>query len=601
MSCSRTHYVLITICLLLSAAPRAWAQDAPAAAAPAAPAAPDKPPLTQEELDQMLAPLALYPDSLLSQVLMASTYPLEVVEADRWLKANPNLKGDALAVELEKQTWDPSVKSLVNFPEVLGLMSEQLNTTVKIGDAFIDDQARVMNTVQQLRAKAQSAGNLKSNEQQKVIVEAPPPDATTTTTQIIKIESPSPEVVYVPTYNPTVVYGTWPYPSYPPYPYYPPRPPGYVATAAISFGVGVACGAAWGYAWGGCNWGHGDVDIDVNRNTNINNTRIDRNKYQNQINNNRTNVKGGNRSNSFQHNPAHRQGVPYRDNKSAQKFGGASDARAAQAREQYRGRADAGRQEIARGGADQFKGNNPANRAGAGNRDNVGQNRAGANQGNLGQNRAGANQGNVGQNRAGAGNANRSAGAAQNRAPSSGSKGSAFSGTNRSGSQTRADSQRGQASRSASRSASPSRSGGGSRGGASRGGGGGGRGGGGGGGRGRSDIAMKENFAPVDPQETLRMVLTLPITTWNYKDDSSTRHLGPMAQDFYSAFGLGSDDKTIGFLDEGGVALSAVQGLNQRIVEQDAQIAALKAELAELKALTQKQTAISAAGKASGN
>jgi len=579
------------------------AQDAPApaAAAPAAPAAPDKPPLSQEELDQMLAPIALYPDSLLSQVFMASTYPLEVVEADRWVKSNSSLKGDALAVELEKQTWDPSVKSLVNFPEVLGLMSEQLNTTVKIGDAFIDDQTRVMNTVQQLRAKAQAAGNLKSNEQQKVVVEAPPPDATTTTTQIIKIESPSPEVVYVPTYNPTVVYGTWPYPSYPPYPYYPPRPPGYVATAAISFGVGVAAGAAWGYAWGGCNWGHGDVDIDVDRNTNINNN-IDRSKYKNEINQRNQNRgqgqgqgRGQGRGNSFQHNPAHRQGVPYRDNKSAQKFGGASDARAAQAREQYRGRADAGRQDIARGGADQFKGNNPANRAGTANRDN------------LGQNRAGANQGNVGQNRAGAGNANRSAGAAQNRPASSGSKGNAFSGANRSGSQARADSQRGQASRSASPSRSgggASRSGGGSRGGgggASRGGGGGGRGGGGGGGRGRSDVAIKENLAPVDPQETLRLVLTLPITTWNYKDDTASRHLGPMAQDFYSAFGLGSDDKTIGFLDEGGVALSAIQGLNQRIIQQDAQIAALQAELAELRALVRKQTATSAAGKASSN
>src|SRR5262249_21205915 len=159
----------------------------------------------------------------------------ELVLADRWVKAHKDLKGDALAKELEKQSWDPSVKSLCNFPEVLAAMSEKLDLTTKIGDAFLDDQKRVMDTIQSLRGRAQSQGNMKSNEQQKVIVETQP----TTQTQIIKIESTSPEVIYVPSYNPTVVYGTWPYPAYPPPAYY--YPPGYVATAAVSFGIGVAC------------------------------------------------------------------------------------------------------------------------------------------------------------------------------------------------------------------------------------------------------------------------------------------------------------------------------------------------------------------------
>ena len=202
-------------------------------------------PFKQEELDQLVAPIALYPDSLLAQILMASTYPLEVVQAGRWVKANQKLKGDALTAALEKQDWDPSVKSLVNFPQVLDMMNEKLDWTQKLGDAFLAQQKDVMDTVQKLRLKAYGEGNLKTTEQQKVVVEEE--------TKTIIIEPAKPEVVYVPTYNPTVVYGAWPYPAYPPYYYY---PPGYVPGAALfSFGVGVAMGAAWGYAWGGCEWG----------------------------------------------------------------------------------------------------------------------------------------------------------------------------------------------------------------------------------------------------------------------------------------------------------------------------------------------------------
>ena len=368
--------VLVMAAMLAIAVYPAVARQ-PAATAPAEDAGP--PPLKREELEQLLAPIALYPDSLLTQMLMASTYPLEIVQADRWAKEHKDLKDAALTAELEKQTWDPAVRSLVNFPEVLAMMSEKLDLTIKLGDAFIAQQADVMNTVQNLRAKAQAEGNLKSNDQQNVIVEAPPPAQQTTViveqaapppTQIIKIEPTQPQVIYVPSYSPTYVYGGWPYPSYPPAPYY---PPGYVASNMISFGVGVACGAAWGYAWGNCNWGGNDVDIDIDRNTNINNN-IDRSKYKAEFQNRQTNVQRGEGGRagaqgqgkgSWSHNPQHREGVPYRDNKTAQQFGGTTRTQQAnQARSAYSGRAEAGRQDLARGGASEYRGSGAQNRAG---------------------------------------------------------------------------------------------------------------------------------------------------------------------------------------------------------------------------------------------
>ena len=191
----------------------------PAAPAPAggegAATAGDK--LSQEQLDQLVAPIALYPDDLLSQVFMASTYPLEIVQADRWVKAHKDLKGDALDKALAEQSWDASVKSLVQFPDVLSMMSEKLDITSKLGDAFIAQQKDVMDAVQRLRAKAKDAGNLQSNQQQTVIINQAPAGAATP--QTIVIQPAQPEVVYVPQYNPTVVYGAWPYPAYPPYPY----------------------------------------------------------------------------------------------------------------------------------------------------------------------------------------------------------------------------------------------------------------------------------------------------------------------------------------------------------------------------------------------
>ena len=284
----------------------------------------------QEELDQMLAPIALYPDSLLGQVLIASTYPLEIVQADRWAKTNKNLKGDPLTAALEKQDWDPSVKSLINFPQVLSMMSEKLDWTQKLGDAFLAQQKEVMDTVQKLRFKAKEAGNLKTTQEQKVIVQE----------KVIIIEPASPQVIYVPTYNPVVVYGVWPYPAYPPYYYY---PPGYVATtAAFSFAAGVAVGAAWGYAWSNCNWNHGDVNINVNQNNSINNN-INRDKYQRP-------GQGG--SGTWQHDPDHRKGVSYQDQGTAQKYNKGSSSEAAKNREAFRGRSETGRQDFSRGTGD---------------------------------------------------------------------------------------------------------------------------------------------------------------------------------------------------------------------------------------------------------
>src|SRR5688572_17201897 len=251
---------MLALALLLLANPT---QPAPTAD----PAATQPTPFKPEELEQIVAPIALYPDTLLAQVFMASTYPLEIVQAARWSKAHPEVKGDAVAKEMEKQVWDASVKSLVTFPDVLKMMDEKIDWTQKLGDAFLAQQKDVMAAVQRLRVKAKDTGNLKTTKEQVVKTEAAPAGAPAP--QIVVIESSSPEVIYVPTYNPTVVYGAWPYPAYPPYYYY---PPGYAAGAAFfSFSAGVIVGGA---IWGNCNWGGGDVDIDINRYNNFNRNEI---------------------------------------------------------------------------------------------------------------------------------------------------------------------------------------------------------------------------------------------------------------------------------------------------------------------------------------
>jgi hypothetical protein len=301
-------------------------------------------PLSQEKLDSLLAPIALYPDELLAQTLMASTYPLDVVAAARFVKENRDLKGDALDKAVLEKNWDPSVQSLTAYPQVLEMMNDKLDWTQELGDAFLADEKRVLQTVQGLRQKADAQGNLKSNEQQKVIKEQ----------QTIIIEPAQPDVVYVPSYNPTVVYGSWWAPAYPPY-YYPPPPyyyppGGYLAAGLIGFGIGVAiANNHWG--WGNCNWGGGNIDIDVNRNnTFINNSAEFKNK-----------VKGGN----WNHNPAQRKGVAYRDARTREQFR-RSDPAATAARRDARGYDRAGpsagtrdiQRELQRGGG-----------AGAGTRD----------------------------------------------------------------------------------------------------------------------------------------------------------------------------------------------------------------------------------------
>jgi hypothetical protein len=294
-----------------------------------------QPAFSQGELDQIFAPIALYPDEVLSQILIASTYPLEIVQADRWVKQNSKLKGNALTAALEKQTWDPSVKSLVNFPQVLAMMSEKLDWTEKVGDAFLSQRSDCMQSVQRLRARAQASGNLKTTPEQKVIVEK----------ETIVIQPSNPQVVYVPTYNPTVVYGVWPYPAYPPAYYY---PPGYVATtAAFSFAAGVAVGAAWGYAWGHCDWHGGTVNYNVNQNITINNN-IDRSKYQAQID--KSGRGGSQGTGNWQHDPSHRKGVAYRDQATAQRYNKAASPSAVNSRENYRGRSESVRQDLARTG-----------------------------------------------------------------------------------------------------------------------------------------------------------------------------------------------------------------------------------------------------------
>ncbi len=295
------------------AKPPPTAGTAPPSAAPAGA------PTSKEQLEQLLAPIALYPDSLLSQVLMAATYPADVAEAAKWVKAHPDNKGDSAVKAVQDQPWDPSVQSLAAFPQILDMMGAQPDWVQKLGDAFLASSKDVLDAVQRLRQKAQQAGNLKSTEQQKVIVEQEP----TTQQTVIKVEPAQPETVYVPAYNPTVVYGTWPYPRI--------RrtttrrrrtttPVGHSPRASLS----ASALPQWARIWGGCNWGRGDVNINVNKYNTVNSNR--------QLNANQTN---------FQHNAANRKGVPYADQKSRDQFGSKGVGDASQ-RADYRGK-DPGR------------------------------------------------------------------------------------------------------------------------------------------------------------------------------------------------------------------------------------------------------------------
>ena len=243
-------YAVSVVVFLSGATALAQTPDtAPAEAAAVAPPAKD-PVFTQEQLEQMAAPIALYPDPLLAQVLMASTYPGEVAEAVTWSKANPNAKGDDAVKQVANQPWDPSVQSLVAFPAALATLGQDPAWVQRVGDAFLAQPDAVMDSVQRLRRQAQAAGHLESNEQQRVSVQPAAPASSSSgevvqqpaATQTIIIEPTQPQVVYVPSYNPSVVYGTWPYPSYPPA-YYPP-PPGYYFGSALATGLAFAAGVA---------------------------------------------------------------------------------------------------------------------------------------------------------------------------------------------------------------------------------------------------------------------------------------------------------------------------------------------------------------------
>ena len=290
-------------------------------------------PFSNEQLDQLTAQVALYPDSLLAQLLMATTYPEDFAAAAAWSKAHPDAKGDDAVKMVENEPWDPSVASLVAFPEVLITFGGQPDWVRNVGDAFLAQPDDVMNSVQRLRQKAQAAGNLKSNEQVNVSMQAPEPAPATETVvvqqsapppQVIVIEPAQPSVVYVPSFNPTVVYGPWPWVAYPPF-FFPP-PPGFwwsrpIATG-IAWGVGIGVtNALWGgVRWGG-GWGHNSVNINVNRYNNINvNRRVDVN----------------NRTANWNHNPDRRGNTPYRGGDATRK--NLENKRDAGNRDQYRGK-----------------------------------------------------------------------------------------------------------------------------------------------------------------------------------------------------------------------------------------------------------------------
>src|ERR1700753_2726817 len=296
--------------------------------------------LQPAELDALVAPIALYPDALLANVLMASTYPLEVVKAARWINENAKLKSGELKTAAKKQSWDDSVKALVATPSVVQMMSERLDWMEKLGEAFLAQQQDVMDAVQRLRAKAYDRKKLSTTNEQVVSVKQEQ------NRQIIAIDPATPETIYVPYYEPAVVFGDWPYADYPAYPYYWGYP-GYIAAGVIATGIAFGAGYAlgrwatggfWGGGgyWGGSriNWGGGA--IDVNR---------------------------GGRVEHWAHNPAHRQGARYNNANLKQRFGNANQRREG-ARQ---GAADRGQRAAGGGRAGADRGRANANRqAGAG-------------------------------------------------------------------------------------------------------------------------------------------------------------------------------------------------------------------------------------------
>ncbi|MGK2906514.1 MAG: DUF3300 domain-containing protein [Desulfuromonadales bacterium] len=245
---------------------------------------------SREELAQMLAPIALYPDTLLSQVLMASTYPIELIEADRWVKQSPELKDDELDNALLSKSWDTSVKALCHFPSILALMSERISETTDLGNAFLAQEEEVLDMVQELRTSARAEGNLASSNQQKVIVEK----------EAIIIEPASSQVIYVPYYDPYSVYGSWWYPAYPPYFWGPP---------GVSYGIGFSYWPGYYFGFSYTNWSYFDWQYRY--------VYIDAYKRPRYVRHDHWAANPG----RWHHSPAHRRGVAYGDKYTAREFG----------------------------------------------------------------------------------------------------------------------------------------------------------------------------------------------------------------------------------------------------------------------------------------
>ncbi|HEV2804288.1 MAG TPA: DUF3300 domain-containing protein [Chthoniobacterales bacterium] len=269
------------------------------------PPAETAPKIPNDQLDSLVAPIALYPDPLLAQTLASSTYPLELVLLEQWLGKNKNLKDKALADAVALQKWDPSVQSMAGIPDVVKRLAGNISWTTELGNAFLAQPQDVMEAVQRMRAKAQSKGALKTSQQQKVETQKVEGNK-----EVIVIQQSNPQVVYVPSYDPVVVYGP------PSYPYYPYTYPGYVPGMGLALGTGIALGIGWANNWGNCNWNNGG-DININNNNNFNRNNVN-NINRNDIN--RNNISGGN--NKWQHQAAHRGGVPYSNRNTAQKYGG---------------------------------------------------------------------------------------------------------------------------------------------------------------------------------------------------------------------------------------------------------------------------------------
>jgi hypothetical protein len=377
---------LVAIICVLALAPgdaAVYAQPMPLQNAPADQAPPTIP---DGQLDALVAPVALYPDPLLTQVLVASTYPLEIIQLQQWLQKNSGLTGDALTAAVQKQDWDPSIQSMSVFPDLVKRLSDDIKWTTDLGNAFLAQQSDVMDAVQRMRTKAMDAGKLKSNEQMKVETQ------TVESKTVVVIQPANPQIVYVPTYNPVVVYGppVYMYP-YPPI-YYPP-PSYYAAGMFFAFGVGIAVGSYYHGGWGyNCGWGR-HTTIIVNRNNNY--VRHYNSVNINRVNVNNTNINNINRNgnSNWQHNAQHRGGTPYSNQAVAKQYGGTARGDSVSTRQ-----ANA-RQQQASTNRPQPTGGNQGAAAG---------NRGGANPGANTTNRPGSNAGaggsNPGANRSASGN-----------------------------------------------------------------------------------------------------------------------------------------------------------------------------------------------------